>query len=188
MLISWKLLCYFGLCRHVDTVTELLDFETFIHAIRAFWWLRLHNVPNLRDHDDHVVSNNAALSNLRRNNRHPSFAFPRTKLVLRRYDMFKPYLVYRLLASFPLTFTVDSCFWTAGLLEPQWQQWLPIRWAWMWRRRRTNYCKCTHCMLCLIIMCNVAALTFYATIYEDICCICNKSREKACTWYCKHCW
>lgn len=28
------------------------------------------------------------------------------------------------------------------------------------------------------IMCNVAALTFYATIYEDICCICNKSREK----------
>lgn len=33
-------------------------------------------------------------------------------------------------------------------------------------------------MLRLIIMCNVAALTFYATIYEDICCICNKSREK----------
>lgn len=33
-------------------------------------------------------------------------------------------------------------------------------------------------MLCLIIMCNVAALTFYATIYEDICCICNKCREK----------
>lgn len=33
-------------------------------------------------------------------------------------------------------------------------------------------------MLCLILMCNVAALTFYATIYEDICCICNKSREK----------
>lgn len=46
------------------------------------------------------------------------------------------------------------------------------------RERKTNYCKCTHCMLCLIIMCNVAALTFYATIYEDICCICNKSREK----------
>lgn len=45
-------------------------------------------------------------------------------------------------------------------------------------RGRQNYCKCTHCMLCLIIMCNVAALTFYATIYEDICCICNKSREK----------
>lgn len=101
MLISWKLLCYFELCRHVETVTELLDFETFIHAIRAFWWLRLHNVPNLRYHDDHVVSNNAALSDLRRNNRHPSLAFPRTKLVLRRYDMFKPYLVYRLAASFP---------------------------------------------------------------------------------------
>lgn len=33
-------------------------------------------------------------------------------------------------------------------------------------------------MLCLIIMCNVAALTFYATIYEDIRCTCNKSREK----------
>lgn len=48
----------------------------------------------------------------------------------------------------------------------------------MWSQRKTNYCKCTHCMLCLIIMCNVAALTFYATIYEDICCICNKSREK----------
>lgn len=30
----------------------------------------------------------------------------------------------------------------------------------------------------ILIMCNVAALTFYATIYEDICCICNKSREK----------
>lgn len=43
---------------------------------------------------------------------------------------------------------------------------------------RWIYCKCTHCMLCLIIMCNVAALTFYATIYENICCICNKSREK----------
>lgn len=29
------------------------------------------------------------------------------------------------------------------------------------------------------ITCNVAALTFYATIYEDIRCICNnKSREK----------
>lgn len=39
-------------------------------------------------------------------------------------------------------------------------------------------CKCTHRTFCLIIMCNVAALTFYATIYEDICCICNKSREK----------
>lgn len=48
----------------------------------------------------------------------------------------------------------------------------------VWRQRKTNYCKCTHCMLCLIIMCNVAALTFYATIYEDICCICNKSSEK----------
>lgn len=47
----------------------------------------------------------------------------------------------------------------------------------VWRQRKTNYCKCTHCMLCLI-MCNVAALTFYATIYEDIRCICNKSREK----------
>lgn len=47
-----------------------------------------------------MVSNNAALSDLRRNNRHPSLAFPRTKLVLRRYDMFKPYLVYRLAASF----------------------------------------------------------------------------------------
>lgn len=36
-------------------------------------------------------------------------------------------------------------------------------------------------MLCFrfFIMCNVAALTFYATIYEDICCTCNnKPREK----------
>lgn len=73
-----------------------------------------------------------------------------------------------------LLFTQDSM----GMSQPQWQQWLPIRWEWMWRQRKTNYCKCTHCMLCLIIMCNVAALTFYATIYEDICCICNKSREK----------
>lgn len=54
---------------------------------------------NLRYHDDHVASNNAALSSLRRNNRHPSFAFPRTKLVLRRYEMFKPYLVHSLLPS-----------------------------------------------------------------------------------------
>lgn len=36
-------------------------------------------------------------------------------------------------------------------------------------------------------MCNVAALTVYATIYEDIGCICNKYIEKACTWYCKFC-
>lgn len=33
MLISWKLLCYF---EHVETVAELLDFETFVHLIRAF--------------------------------------------------------------------------------------------------------------------------------------------------------
>lgn len=91
-----------------------------------------------------------------------------------------------------LTLYIDVCLfslshsqWTPAfgwqdmrLSQPQWQQWLPISWEWMWRQRKTNYCKCTHCMLCLIIMCNVAALTFYATIYEDICCICNKSREK----------
>ena len=29
------------------------------------------------------------------------------------------------------------------------------------------------------IMCNVVALTFYATIYEDLCCTCNKYIEKA---------
>lgn len=101
MLMSWKLLCFSGLCRHLETVTEVLHFtETFIRLIRAFWWLRLYNVPNLRYHDDHFASNNAALSSLRRNNRHPSFAFPRTKLVLRRYEKFKPYLVYRLLPCF----------------------------------------------------------------------------------------
>lgn len=33
-------------------------------------------------------------------------------------------------------------------------------------------------MYVMFIMCNVAALTFYATIYEDICRICNKFREK----------
>lgn len=27
-------------------------------------------------------------------------------------------------------------------------------------------------------MCNVVALTFYATIYEDLCCTCNKYIEK----------
>lgn len=27
-------------------------------------------------------------------------------------------------------------------------------------------------------MCNVVALTFYATIYEDLCCNCNKYIEK----------
>lgn len=32
------------------------------------------------------------------------------------------------------------------------------------------------------IMCNVVALTFYATIYEDLCCTCNKYIEKAHTW------
>lgn len=108
------------------------------------------------------------------------FAFPRTKLVLRRYEMFKPYLVYRLLPSFLSHSQRTPAFgWQdTRLSEPQWQQWLPIRWEWMWRQGKRNYCKCTHCMLCLIIMCNVAALTFYATIYEDICCICNKSREK----------
>lgn len=35
-----------------------------------------------------------------------------------------------------------------------------------------------HSMYVMFIMCNVAALTFYATIYEDICRICNKCREK----------
>ncbi len=182
MLMRWKLLCYSGLCRHLETVTEVLHFiETFIRPIRAFWWLRLYNVPNLRNHDDHVASNNAALFSQRRNNRHPSFAFPRTKLVLRRYEKFKPYLVYRLLPCFrshspwtPALGRQDS----VGPPQPRRQRWLPIRWEWMSRQRKTNYCKCTHCMLCLIIMCNVAALTFYATIYEDICCICNKSREK----------
>lgn len=34
-----------------------------------------------------------------------------------------------------------------------------------------------HSLYVMFIMCNVAALTFYATIYEDIC-ICNKSIEK----------
>lgn len=29
------------------------------------------------------------------------------------------------------------------------------------------------------IMCNVVALTFYATIYGDLCCTCNKYIEKA---------
>lgn len=33
-------------------------------------------------------------------------------------------------------------------------------------------------MFLIHIMCNVAALTFYATIYEDICCTCNKYIEK----------
>lgn len=32
-------------------------------------------------------------------------------------------------------------------------------------------------------MCNVVALTFYATIYEDLCCTCNKYIEKAHTSY-----
>lgn len=140
----------------VDTWKQWLRFdfiETFIRPFRAFWWLRLYNVPNLKwYHDDHVTSNNAALSNL----------------------------VYRLLPSFLSHSQRTPAFgWQdTRLSEPQWQQWLPIRWEWMWRQGKKNYCKCTHCMLCLIIMCNVAALTFYATIYEDICCICNKSREK----------
>lgn len=32
-------------------------------------------------------------------------------------------------------------------------------------------------------MCNVVALTFYATIYGDLCCTCNKYIEKAHTSY-----
>lgn len=32
-------------------------------------------------------------------------------------------------------------------------------------------------------MCNVVALTFYATIYEDLCRTCNKYIEKAHTSY-----
>lgn len=161
---TWRQrLRFLNLLRHLYVWSELFDGCAYIMYLI------------LRYHDDHVASNNAALSNLRRNNRHPSFAFPRTKLVLRRYEMFKPYLVYRLLPS-----SLSHSQWTLDmrLSEPQRQQWLPIGREWMWRRRKTNYCKCTHCMLCLIIMCNVAALTFYATIYEDICCICNKSREK----------
>lgn len=35
-----------------------------------------------------------------------------------------------------------------------------------------------HSLYVMFIVCNVAALTFYATIYEDICCICNKYIEK----------
>lgn len=35
----------------------------------------------------------------------------------------------------------------------------------------------------IFIMCNVVALTFYATIYEDLCCTCNKYIEKAHTSY-----
>lgn len=35
-----------------------------------------------------------------------------------------------------------------------------------------------HSPYVLFIMCNVAALTFYATIYEDICHMCNNCREK----------
>lgn len=34
-------------------------------------------------------------------------------------------------------------------------------------------------MVLFHIMCNVVALTFYATIYEDLCCTCNKYIEKA---------
>lgn len=38
-------------------------------------------------------------------------------------------------------------------------------------------------LVLLHIMCNVVALTFYATIYEDLCCTCNKYIEKAHTSY-----
>ncbi|MEQ2248904.1 hypothetical protein ILYODFUR_023922 [Ilyodon furcidens] len=96
--------------------------------------------------------------------------------------MFKPYLVNRLQPSFlPHSWqTPASRRQDAGPSEPRrWQQ----------SPGETSecgstggeiffFCKCTHCMFCLIIMCNVAALTFYATIYDDIRCICNKSREK----------
>lgn len=34
-----------------------------------------------------------------------------------------------------------------------------------------------HSMYVMFIMCNVAALTFYATIYEDICRICNVEKS-----------
>lgn len=95
--------------------------------------------------------------------------------------MFKPYLVYRRLPSSPSHSQRTPALGRQddGLSEPFGGSG-GCRWdgSECERQRKTNYCKCTHCMLCLIIMCNVAALTFYATIYEDICCICNKSREK----------
>lgn len=88
----------------------------------------------------------------------------------------------------------DSCFQDAGPSEPRRRLRVARETKRMWEAPGGEIflflfvlvsfccffflCKCTHRTFCLIIMCNVAALTFYATIYEDICCICNKSREK----------
>lgn len=160
----------------METVTKLLDFEC---QIRAFWCLRLYNVPNLTHHDDRVSSNNAALSNLRRND------------ILFFFFFFLEQNCCADMRSLSLTLYIDFCLLSSHirggllLLDGRSRDCRSLSGSTdcqsdgrVWRQRKTNYCKCTHCMLCLIIMCNVAALTFYATIYEDICCICNKSSEK----------
>lgn len=132
-------------------------------------------VLKLRYHDDHVANNNAALSNLRRNH---CLLFLEQTCVAQRCS--------------GLTMYIDLClrspYTHSGLLlvDSRTTDWQSLSGSSDCQsdasecggKGKQNYCKCTHCMLCLIIMCNVAALTFYATIYEDNGCICNKCREK----------
>lgn len=109
------------------------------------------------------------MSDLRRNNRHPLFAFPRTNLCCAECLSLILYIVNFWLPSPHVH--VELLLSDETSPEPERRR--PIGWG-----GETSYCKCTRSMLCLIITCNVAALTFYATIYEDICCTCNKCREK----------
>lgn len=95
-----------------------------------------------------------------------------------RGEMFRPYLVQR---------CVPSSLWQQR--RPAWRTpglptGLPAK-----SQRAAHNTTVNALIVCSVqmIMCNVAALTFYATIYEDTCHVCNKSRKKktACTWYCK---
>lgn len=62
---------------------------------------------------------------------------------------------------------------------------LPLAAAYCGERVRGSEGNAQHSTVNALIVCsiqmimrNVAALTFYATIYEDICHVCNKSRNK----------
>lgn len=81
--------------------------------------------------------------------------------------MFKPYFVNKCLPSYLLASAARDCRCQSDGSECADEG---------ERGGKTNDCKCTHCILCLIFMCNVVALTFYAIIYKDICRMCNKSR------------
>lgn len=93
--------------------------------------------------------------------------------------MFKPYFVHRLSPTSPSKLKMDSHFW------PSWRETLKdkivivhqsLRSRDSQSEKRVNAKRGAVCsgeitvnaLVMFLIMCNVAALTFYATIYEDI--------------------